>query len=453
MESFELDITHYSIEELFSLLRLDCKNEDDLNEKTIKLNVSEIRKQLLYTRELDRDKCNEIIEFYHSIEDKLVRYVQKLNSDKHAVEQYNKRRHEYEYKKREIEEPAPNVNSIYKRSITRLISIDTLFRKNYKKTKSTEFTYQMDPPLKNVTSIRLSAVEIPNIWRMFTSQNGTNTFKIKVHNYPLTLEDAQSLNCKLLTQEYTITVPEGNYTTEEFVTTLNKIFYNYDEVYPNIPNVQKVTGLKFLMFRINDLTGQTVLSTVHPDEPNMGVDRRKYSYDKLQPSFAYDIIFSEDQKITRMYNTTGWFLGFRNPSYHVKMNSILKTDYPDDSFPTTFEIIQRPASISSEGIYGSNFNNYVYLCIDDYNNNHYESVITNREFKNDSLIFARITVNTEFNTVVYNNANDQIYKKREYFGPVKLDKMSISLRDRFGNILDIHENDFSFAIECQQEYS
>ena len=287
---------------------------------------------------------------------------------------------------------------------------------------------------------------------MFTASQGTNTFKIKVYNYPLTLEDAQSLNCKLLNAEYTITIPEGNYTTEEFITTVNKIFYNYDDSHPQTPNIDKVTGLKFLTFRLNDLTGQTVLSTIHPKEPNMTAARRAYSYEKLQPSFSYELIFSEDEKNVHAYNTTGWFLGFRKHRYHVKMNRLLYTDQPDDSFPMDFKLVQRPATIISEGIYGSNFNNYVYLCIDDFNNNHYESVITNREFKNDSLIFARITVNTEFNTVVYNNGNDQIYKKREYFGPVKLDKMSISLRDRFGNVLDINNNDFSFAIECEQVY-
>lgn len=66
---------------------------------------------------------------------------------------------------------------------------------------------------------------------------------------------------------------------------------------------------------------------------------------------------------------------------------------------------------------------------------------------------ARITLTSNAYTVAIDNAQDNIFKKREYFGPVKLEKMRIRLLNRFGDTIDMNENDYSFLLEVTQLYT
>ena len=65
----------------------------------------------------------------------------------------------------------------------------------------------------------------------------------------------------------------------------------------------------------------------------------------------------------------------------------------------------------------------------------------------------RISVTTGMNTIITNTASDRVFKKREYFGPVKLEKLHIRLLNKFGEPILLNENDFSFALEIEQLYS
>ena len=94
----------------------------------------------------------------------------------------------------------------------------------------------------------------------------------------------------------------------------------------------------------------------------------------------------------------------------------------------------------------------LYLIIDDYQQNKYESVITNSQYIMNTNILARITIRSNFNTIIFNANDDNIYKNREYFGPVTLDKMKISIIDKYGRIVDIRDNNYSISLEIEQLY-
>jgi hypothetical protein len=66
---------------------------------------------------------------------------------------------------------------------------------------------------------------------------------------------------------------------------------------------------------------------------------------------------------------------------------------------------------------------------------------------------ARIPVTGPYNSIIVNNSLDCIFTKREYFGPVKLEKMNIRLLDRFGKVIDLVNNDYSLVFEVVQLYS
>ena len=66
---------------------------------------------------------------------------------------------------------------------------------------------------------------------------------------------------------------------------------------------------------------------------------------------------------------------------------------------------------------------------------------------------ARISITNDANTVLFNNASDCILKKRDYFGPVKLERMNIRILNRFGDVINLNKNDYSIVFEVTQLYS
>tara|TARA_B100000424_G_scaffold271704_1_gene275981 strand:+ start:3608 stop:4744 length:1137 start_codon:yes stop_codon:yes gene_type:complete len=72
----------------------------------------------------------------------------------------------------------PQVNELKNRVIVTQLSIDSKFRKNYFSTSSTDFNIDLSTPLKNVISMRLASLEIPNVSPSISSNKGTNGFTI-----------------------------------------------------------------------------------------------------------------------------------------------------------------------------------------------------------------------------------------------------------------------------------
>lgn len=67
------------------------------------------------------------------------------------------------------------LNPLLKQTIKRVISIDSQYREN-KQTSSTEFTFNLSEPLKDVVSLKLYSIQIPYTWYTINSSFGGNFF-------------------------------------------------------------------------------------------------------------------------------------------------------------------------------------------------------------------------------------------------------------------------------------
>ena len=114
-----------------------------------------------------------------------------------------------------------------------------------------------------------------------------------------------------------------------------------------------------------------------------------------------------------------------------------------------------PGAIVSEGICLVKSPTYIYICIDDFTNNSnhnfinaFNSSITNKN------ILAKVNVNNlEQTNGTYQYGNDNninSLNKRNYFGPVTINKFKITLIDEFGRIVDLNNMDWSLSLlfEC-----
>lgn len=310
-----------------------------------------------------------------------------------------------------------------KPTIKKLISIDTMFRENYDNTNSTDYSCTLKTPISNVTSIKLSSMEIPNTWFEFSSKNLSNIFKIKCFNVP---SDDSSGNTIFSNTEHIIDIPEGNYLSDVFVETLSNYFKN------------TLNGLQYIGFRINSVNTKS--------EFYFGKYLDEYPYIPSN-EFYFEIDFYPSELSIPFYKSAGWSLGFRKKQYTITK---------DDIFVDKSDLVTFYGFLASESSYGSGFQQYIYFYLDELqhtNRQNYGNTVIIPDHMDQTLgnnhILGRITVRTGQNTIILDDSSDLIFKRRNYFHAVTLQGFHIKLLDRFGDPIDLNKNDYSFVLELE----
>jgi hypothetical protein len=104
-------------------------------------------------------------------------------------------------------------------------------------------------------------------------------------------------------------------------------------------------------------------------------------------------------------------------------------------------------------LYNPNIYNYIYLCLNDFNKSQYETIIGILENSViDDNILALIPITANFFNYNFDNGSDFIEKKREYFGPINLVKIQVSIKDEMGDIIYLNGQNFSFSLELELAY-
>jgi len=284
-------------------------------------------------------------------------------------------------------------------------------------------------------AIKLSAMELPNMWYSVSHKNRTNVFEMILSNfyqYDVNRE-------KVFIEEiiHIIEIPDGNYRADYFENTLNNIFTNTKG------------GLDFLKVEIDEISAKTVIRarTCH----DIGTNPKPYEpeHDLYSPDFFFRLRLLTPEMKRRnqpLNRTLGWMMGFKRESYEVGFT---------DSYTTTAVLnrehqeITYHAYLASESSYGNSVFQYVFLEIRDGKEAYRKDEVIsnpNLEIINKDIL-ARITIGSSHNTVVIDNGSDQIFKKREYTIPVKIGALSIRLLDKFGDVIDLNGNDYSFLLE------
>jgi hypothetical protein len=103
------------------------------------------------------------------------------------------------------------LNPLLQQTIKRIISIDSQYRDD-KRTLSTEFTFNLSDPLKDVVSLKLYSVQIPYTWYTINNNFGSNFFVLK--------GDVAGINNG--NHDYQIDIAAGNYSPQSLTDTINE---------------------------------------------------------------------------------------------------------------------------------------------------------------------------------------------------------------------------------------
>jgi hypothetical protein len=240
--------------------------------------------------------------------------------------------------------------------------------------------------------MQLTSLELPTTYYNVSKQYGNNFFSITAN-----------------TSTTVVTIPDGNYTYDGIV----------NIIYTQLTNLGAPFNEVVFLLNINNSSGSGQMmvglipaSTITSLSLNFQADR-----------------FGIDDRSTPLPLKFGWMLGFRNGIYENNLNYV------------------------SEGIVDVTGPRYIYLVVDDHNNNVNNGFYSafNSSLLNNNIL-ARISLQSRFFDVQITNNLNIVTTPREYFGPVNIKNINIQLLDEYGRVLDINNMDYSFCLTLITAY-
>ncbi len=284
-----------------------------------------------------------------------------------------------------------DLNSLKRITQTYNLNLNSCFRNNYYQSNPCDFFYSLPVEIKNVISMRLVSIEIPNSWYLFSSQKNNNIFQMEVQ-----VEEDKKV--------FDIYIPDGNYDSETLQHYLNDTYFYRS----SIDNY-----LKYIKFSIDEFSLKTRFEVIE----------NEYKHFKFSIKFV-------DGLNQNIMNTCGWILGFRLANYLDVKNRLV-----------------------SEGLFDAGGDRYIYICINDfqYNNNISNSVCFDQSILKEDVIAKIPMINGKLSLIINDDTNP-LSKIRKYNGPVTLSRLQIKILDKFGDVIDLNNMDFSLTIELQILY-
>lgn len=351
------------------------------------------------------------------------------------------------------------LNPLQRRIVTRVLSIDSRFRTNYAKTNPNNFTMLLNSPLEKVVSMRLVSLELPRMWYTISASLKNNVFFVELYNmadYPDSVQKVE--------------FPDGNYTNQDLVNYMNNYFTNIGQ------------GLDYLRFDVNANNSKSyffvksnpAVDTILPYDPANAHYSPLFYYVLIFPTASslsagsYSGLLGTGSAGSRSCESTnpltlneknqgnvnsdygfGLYLGYKRQKYEGKQENQF-----EDNFSQTPSVILY-GIVVSESSCGISIDNYIFLSVNDFNKNFNSNTVLvqlENSFMGNNIL-GRIPLTTLPDSLLINNPSDENFKTRDYFGPVKISKLQISLVNKYGREINLLQNDFSLALEFNVLYS
>jgi hypothetical protein len=274
---------------------------------------------------------------------------------------------------------------------TQVVNIDSRFRTNPSDTSS-NFLFKLKTPIKNVVSVRISSIELPNTFYNFSFRRGNTTIGVR--------SPSGTGNF------YSLVIADGNYDAAGLCAVvqaqLRTIVFDNNLSLPNAAVTFSIT------------TGLTTISTA----PNL------LGAPTIEFNFQYGI-FSN-----RPFNSSlGYSLGF-----HKTFVSPEPNPYSGSSRYT------------GEAILDTTDCHYVFLSLDpDW------KVVVHSTYDTTQLFsFAKIVMNVPKFGVLYDNGANTLTKEYHLKQPSNIISIPVRLSDPYDQDLDLVGTEFSFSLEVKE---
>ena len=457
MDALILNINEYSDNELEEILSLTYPyNRDD-----IAIKKKELYEKLISDSSVTIETKTQISSFLDTVYLRLCDITNNdnnlsFNSVKNSVKEVNN--HFIIQKQAELKEafnskpndglnvdkfgaPPGIINPLQYTTITRALNVDSKFRPNYYESSSADQKLVLPYKFENVISMKLASVDIPKSYYAVSESLGNNSFRVNWNKY-----NGNFKNSAL------VKIPDGNYHTlhdgtniansSSIESAINGALLSSTPLTPenntyNGITIQSDTSFN-LRYTVDSTSGKSVfaldISTISEESLSTLIEN-----DEIE----YEIIFGVDTQGNIATNQPlpfylGWSLGYRNNIY---------SSGPGQKNGSSVIL---PSATVSEGLCYVKGPQYIFVAIDDYNNNvnnYYVSAYS--ESINNKNIISKINTSRPYDeeTIL------QVNRTRNYFGPVNIEKLRITLYDEYGRIINLNNMDWSCSLSFECMYS
>jgi hypothetical protein len=447
--SFNMDVNSYKLEELFQLLDIKITQDTDTDglKTLIKMNSDKMINEFTL---LEKPT---IADFFRNVKSLLIgdSTNSTLTTSQKTLIEYDNGYTPFTSEKHMKNTESTDMfdsnngagNPIHRKTVTKLLNVDSRFRPNYHNTMSTDYYIDLPYPINNVIEMKLSDLELPTTYYPISSANQNNYFWIATYTEEQLINNDPDI--------YYYHVNDGNYYFDNLITdinsylkkintnsTLNGLFtplplsMTFDLNYNNLGGVGNGTGI--VSFGILpsspedislNLFSQIVQIDLNFNCPSLaGATKSTRVVDPGSKSLYYDTtIIPIEQRF-------GWMIGFRQPYYsgaiYYKSESILDVLGP----------------------------RYLFLIVNDFNKSNNVNYLTASKvgMLPDNII-ARLSLKGAAFNIQSQNDFSVYSEPRYYYGPVNITKLEVKIVDEFGRTIDLNSNDFSFTLKMTTIYS
>jgi hypothetical protein len=236
-----------------------------------------------------------------------------------------------------------------------------------------------------------------------------------------------------------VTIPEGNYvpyTIQGLLAALPVVNASFPDVLTKAINTTLGSGDRFKVIfdpsnysmTITNSTYTFLMNTIIKDPP---VVCNAYSNTFNNNDENMNITDKTNIDTLTYLQTMGYLMGYREIYYSGK------------------------TSYTTESVFNNVYSNYLYFVLDDYTGSQTTSNTFGILGKGvlSQGILGVIPISSGVYTTTFDNNSNYIYKKREYFGPVNISRISVKILNQKGDLVNFHGADFSFALQVKTIYN
>lgn len=270
------------------------------------------------------------------------------------------------------------------------LSIDTRFRDVYDSSLLADYTITLPERMNNVRSMEIESIEFPFFLENVSASRGNNCFQLK-----------------LGTNEKTVIIDDGNYTTTTLITEIQNKINALGSPFDNSGG----TGIGF-----------TITNNYATFTNNSTTTNCTLVFDKSDCS----------KPSVSLQSKIGWTLGYRLNEYTIP--------FGDNKI--------------GQSIINLNFDPYYFLIIDEFSNanpHSFNAPLANSEISTQQII-GRITKPEGIestNLLIADKNQNLIADVRKYSNEINIQRLRVQIVNPFGKIINNNGIDFSFCLKFE----
>jgi len=293
-----------------------------------------------------------------------------------------------------------NVNDLRKR----ILNVDSRFRTN-QSDLSTDFSFRLAHPYKNLIRVRLASIEIPNMNYTFSTKKANTSFKLKT-------KDINGID-----RVIQVIIPDGNYNSAELI----------DEIQGQFDFKLRDTFGIFMTITLNPNSAKTTITNTGIAAYSSGIPSAP-----TQAGYPVYIDFLSSVKCkNRDHNFgLGYILGFRSKFYQIVT---VQSSSPFNIY-----------TITSEGCIDVVGDHYMFLSVNDL------YAVEQKTNENYIQVLAKIIIREDKQAVIYDDGSSFLSNEVIFPSPTDLATLRVQLLDPYGEVIDLCGMNFSFTLEITE---